>query len=252
MSNDEPVDTWRLRDSGWESFRPELFLNEPGRQARDQSAFFLRLLADYGKGKQVLEICSGGGKLLIQLARAGYDMVGVDLNASMLEICRRAVAMEPVEVQGRVRLVQGDMCAFELSQEFDWVILEDDAFTLPLTQEDQISCLRAIARHLKRDGYLILCCTTPQREIGTRGAQGYDPVCQIRTEQGEWAALDEGGNIRTIREGFERRRLVYPNELELLLSIAGLEPVERWGDDTRCPFTDPAQQEYYYLIRRKP
>ncbi len=223
------IDTSRLKDSGWESFRPELFLNEPGRQARDQSAFFLRLLADYSRGKQVLEVCSGAGKLLIRLARAGYEMVGVDLNARMLELCRRAVAMEPADVQRRIQLVQGDMCAFELGQQFDLVILEDDAFTLPLTQEDQISCLTAIARHLKRDGYLILCCTTPQRKLGAQGTPGYDPIHQIETEQREWAAVDEGGHIQTIREGFERRRFVYPNELELLLRIAGLEPVERWA-----------------------
>ena len=66
------IDTSRLRDSGWDSFRPELMLNEPARQTRDESDFFVKLLEDYSKGKRVLEVCCGGGKLLIQLARVGF------------------------------------------------------------------------------------------------------------------------------------------------------------------------------------
>jgi SAM-dependent methyltransferase len=244
------IDPSRLRDSGWDSFRPELFLNEPGRQTRDVGDFFVKLLEDFSKGKRVLEVCSGGGKLLIQLARAGFEMVGIDLNLRMIEICRRAVNEEPPEIRNRIRLVHEDMCTFELSEEFDFIILEDDAFVYPLTQEDQISCLRAINRHLKRDGHLILCCTTPQKELKSEGAPGYDPIRQIKTMQNEWTAFDDGGNPRIVKEGFERRRLVYPNELELLLKIAGLEPVERWGDYHRSPFTNPAEQEYCYLIRK--
>lgn len=248
---EEAIDISRLRDSGWASFRPELFLNEPGRRARDNSRFFITLLADYSRGKRVLEVCSGGGRLLIQLARAGYQMVGIDLNAGMLEICRKAVAAEPAEVRNRIRLVRADMCEFDLSEKFDFVILEDDAFTLPLTQEDQISCLRVIARHLERDGHLILCyTTTPQIALRSRGEIGYDPIRQVKTEPGEWAVVDADGSPKTVREGFERRRLVYPNELELLLRIAGLEPVERWGTDRRDPFDDPAEQEYFYLVRK--
>ena len=246
----ELVDTSRLDASGWTSFRPELFLDEPGRKHRDEGDAFLRLLRDYSRGPRVLELCSGSGKLVIHLARNGFDVVGLDLSQEMLEICRRQVAEEVRHVQERIRLVQGDMCTFDLKQTFDFVILEDDGFGYLLTQEDQISCLRRICQHLSDEGYFFLSNNTPDRELAFSAPYEYDPVLQIMTTECRWDVADEKGTQATIREGFERRKLTYPCELELLLCIAGLRVEHRWGDSERRPFVDPSTQEYNYLIRK--
>jgi SAM-dependent methyltransferase len=247
---EKKVDTSRLRDSGWNSFPPELFLNEPGRASRDVGDEFVRLIRDFSKGKRLLEVCSGGGKLLVHLAKAGFEVVGVELSEEMLNICGETVNKEASDIQERIRLVHGDMCTFQLSEMFDFVILEDDALVLALTQEDQLLCLKTIRRHMKEDGYLFLTCTTPQKEMRSKGTRDYDPIEQVKTEQSEWAVPDESGKITTVRKGIERRRFVYPPELELLLRIAGLRPVERWGDLDRNPFTNPETQEYCYLIQK--
>ena len=49
-----------------------------------------------------------------------------------------------------------------------------------------------------------------------------------------------------------RRRVIYPPELDLLLSTAGFEVVHRWGDPKRTPFVNPAKQKCNYLMRRAP
>ena len=51
-----------------------------------------------------------------------------------------------------------------------------------------------------------------------------------------------------VKRGIERRRLVYPAELELLLRCAGFDILGRWGDLAQAPFVDPVTQEYNYLI----
>ena len=246
----EPIsETPRLDTCGWSSFRPELFLNEPGRKSRDVDAAFLALLRDFCSGERVLELCCGAGKLLVHLARSGYETVGLDLSPEMLDICRREVSREGVDVQARIRLIQGDMCSFDLRQAFDFIVLEDDGFVYLLTQEDQIRCLSRVRRHLADGGYFFLSFTTPDRELAATGGFDYDPITQVKTAPNRWAVADAQGKLTVVEEGFERRKLTYPCELELLLQLAGLEAVYRWGDLDRTPFSEPSTQEYHYLIR---
>ena len=247
---EESVDISRLDACGWRSFGPELFLNEPGRKGRDVGDAFLRILRDFCRGNRVLELCSGSGKLVIHLARNGFEVVGLDLSREMLEICEKHVAEEAEEVRRSIQLVQGDMCTFDLGGEFDFIILEDDGFGYLLTQDDQIACLGRVHEHLSDEGYFFLSCTTPERELASPSPYEYDPILQIKTGEHQWATVDENGSERIVEEGFERVKLTYPCELELLLRFAGLKAVHRWGDLDRNAFVDPSKQEYNYLIRK--
>src|SRR5689334_10575272 len=66
----------------------------------------------------VLEVGCGSGRVLIPTARAGIDVVGLDLSPRMLDICRKRLSEEPEAVRSRVRLAQGDMRHFDLEQTF--------------------------------------------------------------------------------------------------------------------------------------
>ena len=61
----------------------------------------------------VLEVGCGTGRVLIPTARAGMEIVGLDLSTRMLSICREKLALEPEAVQTRVQIVQEDMRRFE-------------------------------------------------------------------------------------------------------------------------------------------
>ena len=241
----------RLNACGWNSFRPTLFFDDNGRRRRDVGDDFIRIINDVCTGRTILELCSGGGKLLIQLVKAGFKVTGIDLSKDMLDICRKKMENEGKVVQEQIRLVQDDICTFELKEKFDFVILEDDGFMYLLTQEDQLSCLQQVHAHLAEDGFFFLSFTTPQKELNSSGEFEYDPIHQIKTQPCVWNVVDENGRGDTVREGVERRRLTYPCELELLLQMSGLQPVSRWGDLQKHPFVDPFSQEYNYLIKKQ-
>ena len=76
----------------------------PYRDRQDVN-FFVEL-ARQANGR-VLEVGCGSGRVLIPTARAGVDIVGLDLSHSMLSICRKKLSEEPEEVQARVQLVEG-------------------------------------------------------------------------------------------------------------------------------------------------
>ena len=242
------VNTERLDACGWTSYDPTLFLNEPGRKGRENRVgpHILSIVQDYSPGNRVLELCSGGGGLLIFLARCGLEVTGIDLSEEMLRFCRTEIEAEPEDVQSRIKLVQRDIVGFELDCVFDFVILEDDGFQCLLTGEDQVGCLESVENHLGPDGRFLLAFSHQARK---KEADEYDPLMQIRTSQEVWAKPDDEGNIEEVPQGFEKARLTYPCELDLLLKTAGLVAEEKWGDYLRSSLTDPEQQGYHYLIR---
>ncbi|MGI8496787.1 MAG: class I SAM-dependent methyltransferase [Gemmatimonadaceae bacterium] len=112
-------------------------------------------------GSPVLEIGCGTGRVLIPTARAGLDIVGLDLSPHMLDICRRKVSAEPAAVQSRIELVRADMRTFELRRAFSLVTLPFRPFQHLVSVADQLSCLESVRRHLAPGGRLILDLFNP-------------------------------------------------------------------------------------------
>src|SRR5262245_35815549 len=71
----------------------------------------------------VLEIGCGTGRILIPTARAGVEIVGIDLSEYMLAICRQRLAEENDFVRARAHLAQADMRTFELKRTFGLVTI---------------------------------------------------------------------------------------------------------------------------------
>ncbi len=121
--------------------------------------FFVEMARE--TGGPVLEIGCGSGRVLIPTARAGIEIVGLDLSRSMLTLCQQKLSQEPEEVRARVELVQGDMCDFDLDREFSLVTMPFRPFQHLITVEDQLACLRCVRGHLVDGGKLILDVYNP-------------------------------------------------------------------------------------------
>jgi SAM-dependent methyltransferase len=112
-------------------------------------------------GGPVLELGCGTGRVLIPTARAGIELVGMDLSPSMLAICSHKLAEEPADVRARVTLVQANMCDFQLRRDFALATMPFRPFQHLITVEEQIACLETVHRHLAPGGRLILDLFNP-------------------------------------------------------------------------------------------
>jgi SAM-dependent methyltransferase len=112
-------------------------------------------------GGPVLEIGCGTGRVLIPTARAGVEIVGLDLSPYMMDVCRERLRREPKDVQSRVQLAQADMRDFEFERTFNLVTVPFRPFQHLTTVDDQIACLKQIRRHLADGGRLILDLFNP-------------------------------------------------------------------------------------------
>jgi len=164
-------------------------------------------------GSPVLEVGCGTGRVLIPTARAGIDIVGLDLSPSMLTECRRRLQDEPAGVRARVELIQADMRRFDLGRVFPLATIPFRPFQHLVTVEDQLSCLGSISRHLTPEGTLILDLFNPSLD-----ALANRPVGQ-EVEEGPEFSLPDGRRVARSHRVVSHDRFAQVNHVELIYQV---------------------------------
>ena len=152
--------------------RPDLQLTRPGDGEFDGVADFYDHLmravpyddwVDYVEAllerwdhqpRLVLDLACGTGVPTVLLARAGYQLVGVDRSEAMLAVLRRKIARYPVQV------LQADMRDFVLPEPADAAISLYDSVNYLLTPDDLGRCFQAVSRNLKPGGLFVFDMNT--------------------------------------------------------------------------------------------
>ena len=174
-------------------------------------------------GGRALELACGTGRLTIPIAQSGVEIVGADLSASMLEAARLKAQRADVNVQ----FFEADMRSFELPGPFSTILIPGNSLLHLFTADDLIQCFRNVRRHLAPDGRLIFDISKWDLAALAQDPATYDAASQIRNLT--WTLSD----LRTIEY---RLRVIFPQELLLLLEVAGFRVDERYGEFTREPF----------------
>lgn len=201
---------------------------------------------------EVLELGCGTGRKLIPIAADGHRCVGLDLSAAMLTEARRQSDTARVSVEW----IEGDMTSFDLGSEFDLVFITANSLLHLHEADDLVSCFESVRRHLAPGGRLVfdvfnpsvrvladadgvrrtresLAFTDPDRgRVSVDVAETYDASAQVT--RGTWYLSTEAEPDFVVAP-LEIRSL-FPQELPLLLSRAGLRLAERVGGWSREPF----------------
>jgi len=221
----------------------------------------------------VLEVGCGTGRVLIPTARAGIEIVGLDLSPSMLSICREKLEREPKEVQARVRLVEGDMRHFHVGREFALATTPFRSLQHLVSIEDQIACLDSIHSHLAEGGRLVLDLFNPdlkrltdekylkQREVEpeftmpdgrkvVRVARNLSRNLFDQTVEVELAhhVTHPDGREEVLPQRI-RLRYFFRYEVEHLLARAGFEVEQLYADSDRSPFGSKDPGEMIFVAR---
>jgi SAM-dependent methyltransferase len=106
----------------------------------------------FNKSARILDVGCGTGRHAIELTRRGYDVTGVDLSPSQLDLAREKSAAEGLDI----RFIQQDAREMAFDQEFDLVImLCEGGFPLMETDEENFRILQGAARAIKTGGKFI-------------------------------------------------------------------------------------------------
>ena len=125
--------------------RPEVTKNDLARyyalRANEYDAIYMKperqvdihllgdAMASLLEGRSVLELACGTGRILIPIAKLGYQTVGIDLSQSMLDVFAKKIANDKI-LSTRIKLVCSDMANFSLGQKFDFIFISNILFEL--------------------------------------------------------------------------------------------------------------------------
>ncbi|MDQ3024407.1 MAG: class I SAM-dependent methyltransferase [bacterium] len=221
----------------------------------------------------VLELGCGTGRVGIELARGGHQIVGLDLSAGMLDAYRAKLDVESQAVRERVSVVQGDMASFDLGRKFALIIVPFRAFQHLLDEQSQRECLTAVREHLADGGRFVFDAfnpsvtyianavqkgrawsydvVTPDGEGGTLMRSMYanpDPGKQMHELMLRYEQLDSNGRlVGTWIEALPLRWL-YRWEAQYLLELCGLEIDEAYGAYDKSPL-DGNSKELIFVCK---
>jgi ubiquinone/menaquinone biosynthesis C-methylase UbiE len=196
---------------------------EDGPRDRGDVVFYLGLaLEAAAAGLPVLELAVGTGRVAIELARAGVQVVGLDISPAMLSVARSKAAG-----MSNLTLVEGDMADFRLGRRFGLIYIPFRSFLLLNTVERQRSCLASVQRHLAPGGRFALNFFNPdlplrQAHSGKRSDEGRGRVSRVY--------------------GRTRLRHVSRQEMEDLLRLSGFEVEALHGGFRGEPFVDTSTE----------
>ena len=123
-------------------------------ETKAESDFIEAACRKYAVGpcRRLFEPACGSGRLLIELAKRSYEMIGLDLSEKMLGYLREQLQ----ESSQTADLIHGDMTTFTLDQPVDAAYSMVNSFRYLLTEEDARAHLQCVARSLRPGGlYLI-------------------------------------------------------------------------------------------------
>jgi len=104
---------------------------------------------------QVLELGCGYGRILGELACAGHNVTGLDIDPGMLELAELARESLTPSQASLITISEGDMRNFQLDQRFDRVIIPYNGLYCMLSEAAVIDCLRCAGEHLSTQGKLV-------------------------------------------------------------------------------------------------
>lgn len=219
-------------------------------------------------GGPVLEVGVGTGRVSVAMARAGVDVVGIDVSPSMLQRARKRVSDEGLV--DHVELVEADMRSFNLGRTFKLAVLPYRVLAHALTPDEVLATLRSIRDHLPPGGRLVFNLPVPRpgdlsehdglrREGRYRLDDGreavlwrhadYEPGTQTIRFHFVVDHLDAAGRVTDRRHGESLVRQNSPGELEHAFARAGFDIVERWGWFDRRPFGPDAPEMVWAAVR---
>ena len=216
----------------------------------------------YAKGKvrDVLDLACGTGRMTVELAKRGYDMIGVDRSPEMLDAARAAAENAGEEVSSRILWLLQEMTSFELYGTVDAVLCCLDSVNHLTGTGDVARCFSLVHNYLNPDGFFLFDVNGKRKfesvyaeKTYTYDAPGAYCVWENRYRRGlcDFSITlfrEEKKGIYRRYDGFERERLYSLRTLKRILEENGFE----WLGAYSAPYAGEVSgdEERWYIAAR--
>ena len=225
------------------------------------SRYLIGLLKEYGiEDGLVADLGCGTGKITRLLSDAGYDMIGVDNAAEMLEIARE---IQEDEERDDIWYLLQDMRELELSGEVNAMVSICDSMNYILEEEDLKEVFLRVKEYLQTGGIFIFDMNTlhkyrdmigettiaENREEGSFIWDNYFYEDEMVNEYELTLFIREENGLFRKYEETHYQRAYELDTVKRLIEEAGLKFVTAYDAFTREPVN--RDSERMYIIARK-
>jgi SAM-dependent methyltransferase len=216
------------------------------------------------EGDPIVEWGAGTGRLAIPLAKAGFDVTGVELSERMVEEGRKK--------GGTVEWVCADMRTVQLGRQYALAVCAFNSFLCLLNVDEALALLRNAREHLKPDGLLGIEVSAfspeelaeepggpelhhdftrdlPDGRLDRFSVSRYDAASQLLRMRLFYELYDASGELKDRRTHDLTIRVVGRDELGLMLRIAGFEIEAVYGGFGGEPFA--AGSDHLIVLARR-
>jgi SAM-dependent methyltransferase len=190
------------------------------------------------RGRSVLELACGTGRLTLPLAEAGLDVTALDLSPAMLATARKKPGADAIT------WVHADMTSFALGRTFDTIMLAHNSLLHLHSTSAIIACFECVRAHLAPNGRFVFDVFNPRIALlaqapGTRtrfATLADGRVAELSTDYDAAAQVNRSTIFVGELEIPLHLRCIFPQELPLLVERAGLVLESRHGNFAGAPF----------------
>lgn len=238
------------------------FYDAENTDKNDDIPFYLALAEEYGG--PILDLGCGTGRVMFPLAEAGYEVHGIDNEQAMLDRAHERIQRVKPATAQRLHFHHGDAAAFDMPVRFKLSLVPYNGLMHFRDQETQLAVLRRLREWTDDDGLLVLDLPNAGDVFGTQDSEALtfertflEPESGHMVMQQSISYLDRTSQLLqvtwiydeitadgTVKRTFAPLLLYYYffNEIKLLLSAAGFEIDDVYGDLDYGPFEDGAER----------
>jgi SAM-dependent methyltransferase len=219
---------------------------------------FAKILQPQGD-ERVLDLACGSGRHSLELRRRGYEVVGADISADLIEIARRDAGEAGLDVE----FVEADLRELEFDAEFDLVLnLNDGAIGYLESDEENRRSFEVISRALRPGGRNLVQLPNVLYARERLPQRSWIPASSMielvehrwnkkaKRLEGRMVALRFGEVLEDL-DGIEfSQRLYDVDELRQIYSSVGMELLAVYHGSGRPKEPKPSQFEIFVEARK--
>ena len=211
-------------------------------------------------GNTILELASGTGRLAYSFVREGADYTGLEMSHDFADLAKKKLNGVGLPFS----IITGDMCNFQLNKTFDLIFIGFNSFLHLLKDEDAISCLECVKKHMHKETRFLIDIFIPNplflyRPDGAR----FNVLEYTDTKSDEKVVVDESNEYNPdteineltwylssknkkdfTKEDFSMR-MYFPSKMNHLLIDAGFKILHQGGDYYRSNLGDGSKLQIY-------
>ena len=210
------------------------------------------------KDAKILELCCETGRLTLPIARAGYNISGVDYTPSMLEQAKVKASEAGLEIN----FIAADIRTLNLQEEFDLIFIPFNSIHHLYENKDLFKTLKVVKKHLKNGGLFLLDCFNPNiqyivestkeqtkiatyttsdgREVIIKQTMRYESATQISRIKWHYFINGEFNSVQNLD-----MRMFFPKELDAYLEWSGFNIIHKFGGFEEEVFKDNSEKQVF-------